>query len=166
MKRKIIFALTALFTVSSIAPSLAWDVENSTDDFGSKVVVASTYFIPGVGTTDSWDDAYASGDYRRLIIRCQDRTLEVYALDGNDTFTDGTTMVRFGSGSAKKWSTSLSTDDSAIFFGSPKTLVQTLVKNTKFYIRANGSSGYNSMNFYVAGLSAYKTTFKKAGCSF
>ena len=166
MKRKILFALTALFTLSSVTPSLAWDFETSTDDFGSKVAIASTFFMPGIGTTDSWDDAYANGDYRRLIIRCQDRSLEIYIVDSDGTFTSGSTMVRFGSGSAKKWSTSLSTDSTAIFFGSEKVLAQTFIKNTKFYVRASGSSGYNNMNFYVGGLSSYRGSFKKAGCSF
>lgn len=86
--------------------------------------------------------------------------------DSEGTFTSGNALVRFGSGSPKSWGTSLSTDKEAFFFTSPKTLVASLLKISKFYVRASGSSGYITANFNTTGLTNHRALFKRTGCTF
>lgn len=166
MRKAATIALITLFSFGSVSPTYAWDVESKTDDFGSKVAYASAYFLPGVGNSSSFDEAYDNGEYNSLIIRCQDRTLEVFMTDSDNLFASGSALVRFGSGSPKKWSTSLSTDKEAFFFTSPKTLAATLAKTSKFYVRASGASGYITANFNTSGLANHRALFKRTGCTF
>ena len=153
------------FLVISSGPSLAWDVESELDDFGSPAVFARTYFMQGVGNTDSFDTAYDNGDYEALYVRCQDKQLEVYVTSKNKLFADSSSaLVKFGNGSAKTWTVSRSTDQSAIFLYKTSSLIASMKKVSKFYLRADGSEGYLTANFNVKGLSKYSSTFKKAGC--
>ena len=166
MRKITVIVLVTLFSLGSITPSFAWEIESKTDDFGSRVAYASTYFMPGIGNTDSFDTAYDNGAYNRLIIRCQDKTLEIFMTDSENLFSSGSALVRFGSGSPKKWSTSLSTDKEAFFFSSPKTLAASLAKISKFYVRASGASGYITANFNTGGLANQRALFKRTGCTF
>ena len=166
MRKTAIIALITLFGFGSVTPSYAWDAELKTDDFGSKVAYARAYFIPGVGNTDSFEKAYDNGEFNSLIIRCQDRKLEIFLVDSENTFTEGSALVRFGSGAPKSWSTTRSSDNEAIFFSNAKTLATSITKISKFYVRAGGASGYITANFNTTGLSSQRTIFKKAGCTF
>ena len=162
-----VLVTSATLIFGFMTPAQAWDVESEIDDFGASLVIASTYFMPGVGNTDSFDEAYDNGDYQRLIIRCQDATLEVYMANLNEKFgTSRTALVKFGNSASKKWPISISTSKQSIFFANARTLATTIAKNKKFYVRADSTTGYLTANFEISGLSEYKTEFKKAGCKF
>jgi len=167
MKLRLVTLLVSVLTISTVVPSHAWDVESSEDDFGSTVVFAKTYFMQDVGNTDSFDEAYENGDYESLIIRCQDKKLEAYMTTLNNEFDNSSSaMVRFGGGSAKKWSVGRSTSKTGLFFNNSRTFVTSLLKVKKFYVRASGSTGYLTANFDVGGLSSQRSIFKSAGCKF
>ena len=148
---------------SSTILKTAWDVESKVDDFGSLRVIAASYFIPGVGTTNSFDEA---NDYVHfsLYVRCQDKKLEVYVNTPRLVDNSSSALVKFGNGSAKSWPITSSTDNEAIFFGRTATLISSMVKANKFYLRALGTKGYLTANFNTAGLISYRSTFKKSGC--
>jgi hypothetical protein len=164
MSFKVSAVLIAFFTFFNLAPSSAWDVESEVDDFGSTRVFASAYFMPGVGNTDSYDEAYDYGDYYSLIIRCQDKKIEIYMNTPSTVENSSSALVKFGNGSAKNWPVTRSSDKESIFFGKTSTLVASMLKVTKFYVRASGSSGYLTANFNTGGLSSYRNEFKKGGC--
>ena len=156
-----------MITALNVVPGFAWDVESDVDDFGSEVVFAKTYFMQDVGNTDSFDEAYDNGDYESLIIRCQDKKLEVYMTTLNNEFDKTTSaMVRFGSGSAKKWTVGRSTSKTGLFFNSTSSLIKSMLKVKKFYVRASSTQGYLTANFDVAGLASHRATFRNAGCRF
>lgn len=163
-KHSYLVILVTLFTLTSLAPIAAWDVESELDDFGSQSVFARTYFIPGVGNTDNYDKAYEYDEYYSLYIRCMDQKLEVYMNTPSTVDDSDSALVRFGSGSAKSWPVVSASDNEAIFFGKASTLVSSMLKVRKFYVRASGSDGYLTANFNTTGLISYRNTFKKSGC--
>ena len=156
-------ALTFGFT----SPAQAWSVTSEIDDFGSKLVLAGTFFAPGLGNTDSFDEAYDSGNSQALMIRCQDATLEIYLKNFSGKFDKSSTaLVKFGNSTSKKWAIGLSTNKDSIFFDKPRTLATTFTKNKKFYVRGSSTTGYVTANFDISGLSESRTEFKNAGCKF
>lgn len=163
--QQVTFSATASSNNSPTSTILktAWDVESKVDDFGSLRVIAASYFIPGVGTSNSFDEA---NDYVHfsLYVRCQDKKLEVYVNTPRLVDNSTSALVKFGNGSAKSWPITSSTDNEAIFFGRTATLISSMVKTSKFYLRASGPKGYLTANFNTVGLISYRNTFKKSGC--
>lgn len=166
--KKLLVAVAATALMFGLMPSAhAWNVETEVDDFGSTRVIAKTYFMSGVGNTDSFDEAYENGDYQSLMMRCQDATLEIYVTTLNGEFgKSSSALVRFGNAAPKKWSVTISSSKTAVFLLNERLLATTIAKSKKFAIRASGSQGYIAANFNTAGLSSYRSEFKNAGCKF
>ena len=62
MKKTFLITLVLLFLISSAGTARAWEIESNVDDFGSRLVLATTYFMRDIGNTDSYDEAYENGD--------------------------------------------------------------------------------------------------------
>jgi|688.fasta_scaffold649943_1 hypothetical protein len=165
MKKTFLITLVLLFLISSAGTARAWEIESNVDDFGSRLVLATTYFMRDIGNTDSYDEAYENGDYEALIIRCQDKKLEAYMRSYNNLFDNSSSaLVRFGGGSPQKWMVGRSTSKQSLFFMNTTSLINKMLKVKKFYVRASSTEGYLAANFDVMGLSDLRSTFKKAGC--
>lgn len=164
MRARIFIVLIAFFTFLNFSPGLAWEFYSEVDDFGSTRVFVTNYFVSGIGNTDSYDEAYDYGDYFSLVVRCQDKKVEVYLNTPTIVENSSTALVKFGNSSPKTWPVSRSSDRESIFFGKSSTLVASMIKANKFYVRASGSEGYLMANFNTSGLSSYRNQFKKGGC--
>ena len=164
MRTRIITLLLTFFTISNTTPSVAWNIVSEQDDFGSTAVFASTYFVSGIGNTDIIEEAFEYDDFFSLYIRCLDKKIEVYMAAQSELENTSAALVKFGNGSAKKWTVSRSTSKDTIFFSKPASLVSSIIKVNKFYVRAGGNSGYVAVNFNTAGLSSHRIDFKKGGC--
>ena len=73
MRTRIIIFLLTYFTIFSTTPSVAWNIVSEQDDFGSTAVFASTYFVSGIGNTDSVKEAFEYDDFFSLYILCLDK---------------------------------------------------------------------------------------------
>lgn len=166
------FLASAILVLASLflgaGTSWAWDLQAETDDFGSPYVQVTTYFGFDSGSHDYSDDLNEDEEFAVLFVRCQDRQLESYVALTSGLFSSDSNQakVRFGSGSAKTWSTNISQSRKSIFFLKESTFLASLKKVSKFYVRADGEDGYVTVNFNVAGLSKYQSKFRKAGCKF
>ena len=166
-RRTTVLAAFVTLTFGVMTPAQGWSVTSKIDDFGSEYVFAETFFAPSVGNTDSFDEAYDSGDSQMLAIRCQDATLEIYLKNFNGKFAaSSTALVKFGNSTSKKWAIGISENKSSVFFDKPRALATTFAKNKKFYVRGSSTTGYLTANFDISGLSQYRTEFKNAGCKF
>jgi len=160
-------------SITSSPASLAWFVSNKTDDFGSQYTTVSTYYTSEVGQFDDLSTLsnYTDTVFLSLTMRCRDKKFEIYSAamhsQTNDDVLDTTqssVQIRFNNSFIKSWPVSASS--TSFFYSNPISLWKKLLASKSFAFRAQGNQGDGiAAHFNLAGIAAYKSTFRKLGCS-
>jgi hypothetical protein len=160
--------LIFVFGISFNNSSYAWEIRPSVDGFGTKRVLASTYYDE-VLVGQSPDTEPGSERYAALSLRCMDSKIEIifasYALGKPLKWVKQSTVeVKFDSGKIEKWSIDFPPDKTGIFIKDSTKMLQRILKSKQIAIRGNGYTKKISGNFDISNIVPVRTEFKKIGC--
>jgi hypothetical protein len=158
----------ALILSTLPTPSSAWEVTNSEDGFGTKRVLALTYYDQDLQIQYP-DEEPTSSRFAALALRCMESKLDVVFasyLDGVPVkwIKQSTVEVKFDNGKIEKWKISFPPDKSGIFFTDSKKLVSRLLRSETIAIRGSGLKSRITANFDVSNLAETKNDFRGMGC--
>ena len=169
MRKKIIvgFAVFALATFSN-EKAVAWEVVPGEDGFGTKRVLALTYFDQDANLRSAEVEP-DSENFAAFALRCMESKTDVlfasYASDKPLKWIKQSTVdVKFNNGKVEKWRITFAPDKTGIFFTDSKKFIQRLVKSKQVAIRGNGYTKRISANFDVTNIEIVRAEFKTIGC--
>jgi hypothetical protein len=148
----------------------AWEILPSEDGFGTKRVLASTYYDED-SNLQSPDVEPNSERYGALALRCMDSQTEIifaaYAFGKPLKWVKQSTVdVKFDNGKVEKWKITFPPDKTGIFFIDTKKMLQRILKSKQIAIRGSGYTKRISGNFDITNIGPVRTEFKKIGCKF
>ena len=146
----------------------AWEIIPGEDGFGTKRVLAITYFDQdsNIQSPDAEPDSLS---YAALGLRCMESTAEVlFASYTSDKplkwIKQSTVDVKFNNGKVEKWRITFAPDKTGVFINDGKKFIQRLIKSRQVAIRGNGFTKRISANFDVTNIDAVRNEFKTIGC--
>jgi hypothetical protein len=146
----------------------AWEIIPGEDGFGTKRVLAITYFDQDTNV-QSPDGEPDSENFAALGLRCMESKVEVlFAAYTSDKplkwIKQSTVDVKFNNGKVEKWRVTFVPDKSGLFITDNKKFLQRLIKSNQIAIRGNGYSKRISANFDVTNIDEVRTAFKTIAC--
>jgi hypothetical protein len=160
----IVFVLTVPFN----ATLHAWEIIPGEDGFGTKRVLAITYFDQDTNV-QSPDGEPDTENFAALGLRCMESKIEVlFAAYTSDKplkwIKQSTVDVKFNNGKVEKWRVTFVPDKSGLFITDGKKFIQRLIKSNQIAIRGNGYTKRISANFDVTDIAEVRTAFKTIAC--
>ncbi len=169
MRNRIIAYLTVFILVMLLnEKAFAWELVPGEDGFGTKRVLALTYFDQDANL-QSADIEPESDNFAALALRCMESKSEVlFASYTSDKplkwIKQSTVDVKFNNGKVEKWRITFAPDKTGIFFTDSKKLIQKLVISKQIAIRGNGYTKRISANFDVRNIDLVRAEFNSIGC--
>ncbi len=156
----LVIGLTLSFTTNSHA----WEVIPGEDGFGTKRVLALTYFDQD-SNLQSPEAEPESENFAALALRCMESKSDVLFAAYNlgkplKWIKQSTVDVKFNDGKIEKWRISFPPDKTGIFFTDSKKFLQRLIKSKQIAIRGNGYTKRISANFDVTNIDQVRVELK------
>ncbi len=169
-KREIIIASMTIILFSTLTheKAFAWEVVPGEDGFGTKRVLALTYFDQDANL-QSAEVEPDSENFAAFALRCMESKTDVlFASYTSDKplkwIKQSTVDIKFNNGKVEKWQITFAPDKTGIFFTDSKKFIQRLVKSKQVAIRGNGYTKRISANFDVTNIDVVRAEFKTIGC--
>lgn len=146
----------------------AWEVVPGEDGFGTKRILALTYFDQDENL-QSPEVEPESENFAALALRCMESKSDVLFASYNSDkplkwIKQSTVDVRFNNGKIEKWKITFPPDKTGIFFTDSKKFVQRLIKSKQVAIRGNGYTKRITASFDVTNIDQVRVEFKSLGC--
>lgn len=146
----------------------AWEIAPGEDGFGTKRVLALTYFDQDTNL-QSPDAEPESENFAALGLRCMESKMDVLFASYNSDkplkwIKQSSVDVRFNNGKVEKWKITFPPDKSGVFFTDSKKFLQRLTKSKQVAIRGNGYTKRISANFDVTNIDQVRVEFRSLGC--
>ena len=160
--------LIFVFGISLNESAYAWDIFPGEDGFGTKRVLAITYFDQDSNLQSS-DAEPETENFAALALRCMDSKIDIlFASYTSDKpikwIKQSTVEVKFDNGKVEKWRVTFVPDKTGLFFTDNKKMLQRILKSKQIAIRGNGYTKRISGNFDITNIGPVRTEFKTIGC--
>jgi hypothetical protein len=160
----LVFTLTFHFNENVYA----WEIIPGEDGFGTKRVLAITYFDQDANL-QSPDSVPESISYAALGLRCLESKVEVLFASYTSEkplkwIKQSTVDVKFNNGKVEKWRVTFVPDKTGLFVTDGKKFIERMIKSSQIAIQGNGYTKKISANFDVKNLGQVRTDFKTIGC--
>jgi hypothetical protein len=160
--------LIFVFGITLIDSSHAWEIFPGEDGFGTKRVLAISYFDQDSNLQSS-DSEPETENFAALALRCMESKIDIlfasYTSDKPIKWIKQSTVdVKFDNGKVEKWRVTFVPDKTGLFFTDNKKMLQRILKSKQIAIRGNGYTKKISGNFDITNVGIVRTEFKTIGC--